>query len=250
MKLYGLIGYPLSHSISSRFFKEKFATEGIDDCQYQNFELSDLTLLPDLIINNEHLCGLNITIPFKIAVLPYIHKLSEEAKEIGAVNTIKINRINNNYSLEGYNTDAYAFFTTLAPLLKNNHKKAIILGTGGAAKAAAFSLKKLNIEYRFISRTADKPNTSKYNQIPELLQNGHNIIINATPVGMHPNIKDFPNLPYHLITSEFIVYDMIYNPELTKLLKLAAQQGANIINGKAMLIEQAQQSWNIWQNTE
>lgn len=247
MKLYGLIGYPLSHSYSSSYFKDKFEDEGIVNSQYQNFELPAISLLHKLIEDNQQLCGLNVTIPYKISVLPFLHLLSEETMAIGAVNTIKIKRSGNKTILEGYNTDALAFYTTLKPLLKATHKKALILGSGGAAKAAAYSLSKLNINSLFVSRMPSGNNAIGYEQLEARLEDGFNIIINASPIGMYPNIDICPNLPYHLITPEFIVYDMIYNPEYTKLLKLAEAQGAKISNGKEMLFYQAQLSWQIWQ---
>lgn len=247
MKLYGLIGFPLSHSFSCQYFKEKFKKEKLTSYQYQNFEIPYITALPEIIKNNHNLFGLNVTIPYKIAVLPYLNSLSEEAKIIGAVNTIKINRHQNTYFLEGFNTDAFAFITTLKPLLNSQHKKALILGTGGAAKAAAFGLTYLNIEYKFVSRTPQKNNSIGYIQVAEYIENGYNIIINATPIGMFPNINEAPPLPYHLLSNNFLIYDMIYNPQNTLLMQLAAQQGAKTHNGEQMLITQAELSWEIWQ---
>lgn len=246
MKKFGLIGYPLSHSYSKTYFYEKFQKENLVDCSYELFSIQSLHNFGQLLKQNPELIGLNITIPHKIGIINYLSEVDEEAKKIGAVNTIKIYPSDSKIRLKGYNTDAYAFETTLKPLLKVSLSKALILGTGGASKAVAFVLGKLNIEYIFISRAPKKENEILYSNINQEIMNNHKIIINTTPLGMHPNTHDFPPIPYEYITSSHLLYDLIYNPQETMFVKKGKDKGAITQNGLAMFKLQAEKSWEIW----
>ncbi len=239
----GLLGKNISYSFSKSYFKDKFENEQIDNVSYENFDIESIDLFPSLIKNTENLKGLNVTIPYKEVVIPFLDKLNKKAKEIGAVNTIRITKEN---KLIGYNTDCYGFKKSLTPFLKNHHKQALILGTGGASKAIAYSLKKLNIRYCFVSRTAKKGVEFTYNTLTKDIIKQHQIIINCTPLGTSPNTELCPDIPYDAITSNHILYDLIYNPSETKFLKLGKQQQATTINGLNMLKLQAEKAWSIW----
>ena len=240
MKQYGLIGKTLSHSFSKRYF------DGRRDFRYDLYELESIDDLPHLIRSKQPL-GLNVTIPYKQSVLPFIDELSEEAKTIGAVNVIKIDYNSDIPILKGYNTDVYGFEMSLRPLLQPYHSNAIILGTGGASKAVAFVLDRLNIDYIFASR--EKEVGSKiinYHNLSQETISSHLLIINTTPLGMYPDVMSCPQLDFNTITSKHICYDLIYNPSKTIFIKEAEQRGATIKNGTDMLILQAQKSWEIW----
>jgi len=239
--MYGIIGFPLAHSFSPAFFTRKFKTLGIRET-YRSFPLSHIEALPALLEDFPLLKGLNVTIPYKMSVLPYLHALSDAAREMGAVNCIRIDR----GKLTGFNTDAPAFKETLRPLLKEHHRRALILGTGGAARAVAFALRQLGIPARFVSRTPAGPDMITYADLTEAVMAGHLLIVNATPLGMAPGHRSFPDIPYHLLTPQHILYDLIYNPERTLFLAKGHMQGATIQNGHAMLVAQAEASWNIW----
>ena len=243
MNKLGLLGKNISYSFSKSYFKDKFENEQIDNVSYENFDIETIELFPSLIKNTKNLKGLNVTIPYKEAVIPFLDKLNKKAKEIGAVNTIRITKEN---KLIGYNTDCYGFKKSLAPFLKNHHKQALILGTGGASKAIAYSLKQLNIRYCFVSRTAKKGVEFTYNTLTKDIIKQHQIIINCTPLGTSPNVELCPSIPYDAITSNHILYDLIYNPAETKFLKLGKQQHATTINGLNMLKLQAEKAWSIW----
>lgn len=245
--LYGLIGYPLSHSFSQKYFTEKFEKEHILS-KYQNFEINSLEQFPQIIIENTNLIGLNVTIPYKEAILPYLNEIDQVAKQIGAVNTIKIVRNNGKPYLIGYNTDAIGFEMTLKNIDK--FSKALIIGNGGAAKAIKYTLNKNNIDYIVVSRKTEQ-NSSKiisYDKITENIINEYSCIINTTPLGMFPNVKTYPNLPYKTITNKNIAYDLIYNPIETLFLERCRKQGATTINGMQMLINQAEASYLIFNN--
>lgn len=239
----GLLGKNISYSFSVAYFKKKFEDEKIDNISYENFDIESISLFPDLIKNSTDLKGLNVTIPYKEAVIPFLDKLSKKAKEIGAVNTIKITK---NNKLVGYNTDCYGFKKSIKPFLKPHHKNALILGTGGASKAIAYSLKKLNINYHYVSRNIKNGVDFSYNTLTEDIIKDYQIIINCTPLGTFPNIDICPDIPYKAITKDHILYDLIYNPEETKFLKLGKLQQATTINGLNMLKLQAEKAWSIW----
>lgn len=241
MKTFGLIGYPLGHSFSKKYFKEKFKNEGIIDTFYDNFPLEKIEDLTSLIAEKK-LNGLNVTIPYKEQVLPFLDEYSDAVKEIHAVNTIVFKE----GKLYGHNTDVYGFEHSLRPLLNNNVQKALILGTGGASKAIAYVLNKLAIEYLFVSRNPSKTNQIAYSAIDSLILKEYHLIVNTSPVGTYPNEDACPDLPYELLTENYILYDLVYNPEETLFMKNGKQQGAVVKNGYEMLVLQAEKSWEIW----
>lgn len=243
MNKLGLLGKNISYSFSRAYFKDKFEKEKIINTTYENFDLDTIDLLPSIIKNTQDLKGLNVTIPYKEAVIPYLDKINKKAKAIGAVNTIKITKKG---KLIGYNTDCYGFKKTLKPFLKSQHKSALILGTGGASKAIAYTLKNLGITYQYVSRKQANGNCLTYDNLTVDIIKKHLIIINSTPLGTFPNIEDRPNIPYSALTSNHILFDLIYNPEETKFLKLGKQQNAITINGLKMLKLQAEKAWSIW----
>jgi shikimate dehydrogenase len=241
MKVYGLIGYPLSHSFSKGFFAEKFAREGIKGCMYESFPIPGIEELPALIAQYPELQGLNVTIPYKQAVIPYLDELSPAAAQIRAVNCIRFK----DGRKTGYNTDAIGFRRSLEPLLRSHHNKALVLGTGGAAKAVQYVLESLHIPYKLVSRQAGD-DTIAYEQLDAAMMASHTLIINTTPLGMYPNVDAAPALPYEQLTDKHLLYDLIYNPAVTAFLQKGADKGATIKNGHEMLILQAEASWEIW----
>ena len=236
MKTYGLIGENLSHSFSQQYFQKKFSKERIKDSQYLNFEINDISCLRELI-HKKNIKGLNITIPFKEKVIPILDELTEDAKEIGAVNTIQIN----GNKLIGHNTDIFGFEESITPLL-NGRNNAIILGNGGASKAIAFVFYKRDINFSIFSRNL----MLKFADITEEVIQKNDIIINTTPLGMYPNADTFADLPYNAINTKHLLYDLVYNPEESQFLKKGMAKGAQIKNGKQMLYLQAEKSWKIW----
>lgn len=253
MDTYGLIGYPLGHSFSRKFFSEKFEKEGID-AQYLNFEIPSIEEFLEVIKNNPTLKGLNVTIPYKQQVMQYLDDISEEAKAIGAVNVIHVNRqqTTDNRQLIGYNSDVIGFVESIKPLLKPHHQKALILGTGGASKAIHYGLtKKLGIETLFVSRQRATDNrqqtTITYSDItPEVLKE-YEVIVNCSPVGMFPHVDECPALPYEAMNENHLLYDLVYNPLETLFMKKGAEQGATVKNGLEMLHLQAIASWEFWE---
>lgn len=243
MRKYGLIGKNIDYSFSRSYFKAKFENENIKETSYVNFDIDSITEFNKSIKNTPHLKGLNVTIPYKESIIPLLDKLSKKALEIGAVNTIRITKKG---KLVGHNTDCYGFINTLKPYLKANHKKALILGTGGASKAIAYSLKKLDIKYAFVSRQLKKGVTYSYNTLTPAIVKNHPLIINSTPLGTHPDIDACPNIPYNAITKKHILFDLIYNPEETVFLSKGKAKGAATINGLKMLELQAEKAWQIW----
>ena len=241
-KKFGLIGKDISYSFSKKYFTEKFAQDLYEDCSYENFDILNIEDFPSILKNNPNLKGLNVTIPYKESIIPYLDTVSDKAFQIGAVNVIRFTKKGN---LKGYNSDWFGFKKSLEPLLQAHHKKALILGTGGAAKAVAFALEQLGITYSFVSREAN-PNTIDYSLINATTFDNHQIIINCTPVGTSPNTKEFPPIPYTYFSNQHIAFDLIYNPEETEFLKKAKKQGAIIKNGYEMLIYQAEKAWKIW----
>ena len=249
MRRYGLIGYPLTHSFSKRFFTEKFETEKIDS-SYQNFEIDNISKFPEIIKNNTEVVGLNVTIPYKEQVIPFLDELNDSAKEIGAVNTLKIKRTESGVHLKGFNTDTFGFETSLKPLLKPHHKKALILGTGGASKALKYVLNKLNIEYISASIEELKENEIRYEEIGREMMTERLLIINATPLGTYPKTETFAPIPYEFITSKHLLFDLVYNPEVTQFMAKGKAKGATVKNGYEMLLQQALKSYEIWNSEE
>ncbi|MCI5818943.1 MAG: shikimate dehydrogenase [Paraprevotella sp.] len=244
MDKYGLIGYPLGHSFSKNYFNEKFENENID-AEYINFEIPTIDALPEVLATNPELRGLNVTIPYKEKVISFLDAVSPEARAIGAINVIKVEHKGNETILKGYNSDVIGFTKSIAPLLKRHNKKALILGTGGASKAIDYGLKSLGLETVKVSRY-ERPGTIQYSKItPEIIKE-YNVIVNCTPCGMYPNIEECPELPYEAMTEKNILYDLIYNPDQTKFMKLGAKQGATVKNGLEMLLLQAFASWEFW----
>ena len=243
-RLYGLIGYPLIHSFSQNYFNQKFEAEGID-AKYVNFEIADIGELMEVVSENANLCGLNVTIPYKEQVIPYLDEVDEDAAKIGAVNVIKFIRGKNSLKFKGYNSDIIAFCDSLKPLLKPEYKKALILGTGGAAKAVYHGLLNLGIEPMYVSRSK-RDGMLTYGDLSAAVMNEYKVIVNATPLGMYPHVDECPNIPYHLLTPSHLCYDLLYNPDVTLFMKRAEEQGAAIKNGLEMLLLQAFAAWNIW----
>jgi len=246
MNIYGLIGYPLSHSFSATFFSELFFREGIKDTRYDLFPIENINALIPLINSTKELKGLSVTIPYKTAVIPLLNYIDPIAMEVGAVNNIKIFR-ENNIALHGFNTDVFGFEESIKPLLKKNHTKALILGTGGSSKAVAFVLRKLGIEYSFVSRVKKDVNQClTYHELNDEIISQHQLIINTTPAGMFPNINEMPDIPYELLTKDHLLFDLIYNPAETIFLKKGIEKGCIVSNGAKMLWLQAVKSWQIW----
>jgi shikimate dehydrogenase len=249
MRTYGLIGFPLGHSFSRKFFMDKFSIENKQE-QYLNFELNNMDQLPMLIHNHPELVGFNVTIPYKEKILPYLDRIDQVAANVGAVNTVRILKENGRVILEGFNTDVFGFSESLRPLLKPDCKSALILGTGGASKAIRYSLDQLAIKWLLVSRNPGNDRTIGYNMItPELLQE-YLIIINATPIGTFPHVENCPEIPYSCITNQHLLFDLVYNPSETRFLALGREQGAITKNGLEMLELQAIRSYEIWNREE
>jgi len=242
MYKFGLIGKHIDYSFSRAYFSDKFEKENLP-YSYVNFDIDRISVFPKLLENNNTLKGMNVTIPYKETVIPYLDKLNKKAKAIGAVNTIKISKKG---KLIGYNTDYYGFKKSIAPLLKPHHTKALILGTGGASKAITYALKNLGISYSFVSRTASNVHKFTYATLSEKDILEHTLIINCTPLGTYPKIELSPDIPYHAITKNHVLYDLVYNPAETTFLKRGKAQGAITRNGELMLKLQAEKAWRIW----
>ena len=246
MRLFGLIGYPLSHSFSAKYFAKKFESESITDTDYRLFPLENIAEVTSLIELQPDLQGFNITIPYKIAILSYLDELSEAAKSVGAVNCVKIERDASGVRLTGHNTDVYGFRESLVPFLKPFHTKALVLGTGGASKAVCFTLQELGIRYTMVSRSGNGESVLNYSQLNEQIISDNLLIINTTPVGTFPDTEKCPDIPYKFLSSNHLLFDLIYNPAETKFLRLGREAGATILNGAHMLELQAEKSWEIW----
>jgi shikimate dehydrogenase len=243
VKRFGLIGYPLSHSFSKKFFTEKFEREAIKDCAYDNFSISTIEQLPELLEENPDLQGLNITIPYKEKVIPFLSDSNDVVKQTGACNCIRIKE----GKLYGFNTDVTGFQHSFETKLLPGHKKALILGKGGAAKAVAYVLGTLGIDYLFVVRRQDDTaDTVLYDDVDKLMVQSHPIIVNTTPLGTFPDTAAAPPLPYEFISAGHYLYDLVYNPDKTLFLKLGEDRGATIQNGSGMLVIQAEESWKIW----
>ena len=241
MKRYGLIGYPLSHSFSQRYFTEKFAKEAIGNVAYENYAIPRIDALKQILEQEKTLCGFNVTIPYKKAILPWLSSFSAAVEAMGACNCVKIE----NGKLIGHNTDVTGFEQALLPYLKTHHQNALILGTGGAAAAVAYVFARKGIAFQYVSRKKTATSIS-YEDIDEKIMQRHTLIINTTPLGMSPNVDEYPPVPYHLINELHHCFDLIYNPAETLFLQKAKAHGATIQNGEAMLVIQAEESWRIW----
>jgi len=241
MKQYGLIGFPLTHSFSKKYFTEKFITENVNDCSYENFELEKIEDFISLKNSYPNLCGLNVTIPYKQSIIKYLDEMDETSIQVGAVNTIKFL----NGKTIGYNTDIIGFEKTFLPLVKPHHSFALIFGNGGATKSVEYVLRKIGIQYQIVSRNPTI-NQLSYDDINLFTMRQFHVLINCTPVGMFPNENDVLNIPYEFINSKFLCYDLIYNPKETEFLKRSKSKMAVTRNGNQMLIEQAEAAWKIW----
>ncbi len=263
MKHYGLIGFPLSHSFSKKYFTEKFEREHIIDCTYELYPIEHISELIPLLHKHPNLRGINVTVPHKISVLKYLDWIEHDARNAGAVNCIcitpespvmaaftgEVGIKGHDFRLEGYNTDIYGFETSLKPLLKNRHDQALVLGDGGAARAVKCVLDNLGITYKCVTRRT-MPGNILFSELKPKHIKDHLLIINTTPVGMSPNVNECPPIPYEAVTDDHLLYDLIYNPEETLFLKKGAEKGAVIKNGYEMLVLQAEKSWEIWTSNE
>lgn len=248
MDKYGLIGFPLGHSFSKSFFNEKFQNEGID-AEYINFEIKGIDELPEVLATNPELRGLNVTIPYKEKVLSFLDYISVEARAIGAVNVIRVDHKGDDVMLKGYNSDVIGFTKSIEPLLETFHRKALILGTGGASKAINYGLKSLGLETVLVSRF-ERPGTIQYKDITPDVVKEYNVIVNCTPSGMFPHYDECPDLPYEALDNHNLLYDLIYNPDETLFMKKGRERGAQTKNGLEMLLLQAFASWDFWNGDE
>lgn len=241
MKVYGLLGKTLSHSFSKTYFTKKFAEENIAGCRYENFELADISQFNELLENTPSLAGLNVTIPYKEVVIPFLARFSHEVSEVGACNCI---RIESDQSLTGYNTDVVGFEKSLDLFLTRKINKALVLGTGGASKAVQYVLRQKGVDFKVVSR--GHANRVAYQDVNAAIIAETDLIINCTPLGTYPNVNEKPAIPYQYLTSHHFLFDLVYNPEQTAFLQEGAQKGALIMNGYDMLVLQAEESWKIW----
>lgn len=245
MDKYGLIGYPLGHSFSISYFNQKFADEGID-ASYENFEIPNIDILPEILDKNSNLRGLNVTIPYKEKVIDFLDSITPEARAIGAVNVIRVTHEGNKTLLKGFNSDVIGFTQSIEPMIDRKwHKKALVLGTGGASKAICYGLKSLGVEPMLVSRY-ERPNTILYEDVTPDVVREYNVVVNCTPIGMYPHTEECPNLPYEAMDSHTILYDLIYNPDCTLFMRRGAEHGADVKNGLEMLLLQAFASWEFW----
>ncbi len=244
-KVYGLIGYPLTHSFSQNYFNQKFQAENLN-AEYVNFEISDIGYFMEVIAENPNLCGLNVTIPYKQQVIPYLDDMDPDAKRIGAVNVIKFINDKGGVKLKGYNSDVIGFRDSISPMLKSWMKKALVLGNGGAAKAVVVALEHLGVESKIVSRTPQE-GAIGYDELTPEVMNEYHVIVNTTPLGMYPHVDECPNIPYELLTDKHLCYDLLYNPDVTLFMSKSQEYGAEVKNGLEMLLLQAFASYNIWE---
>jgi shikimate dehydrogenase len=249
MKKFGLIGYPLGHSFSKKYFSEKFVRENINDCQYEIYPLSDIDLLPDLISNNHDLYGLNVTIPYKTAVIKYLDFVDDQASSVGAVNVLKLKRSGSKVVVKGFNSDIDGFRDSILPYINENVTSALVLGTGGAAKSVCYVLGKLGIKITSVD-IIKQEGVFNYPDITDNILISNKLIVNTTPLGMFPDIMGKPELNYSCLNSSHILYDLVYNPEMTSFLREGEEQGCTIVSGLKMLHLQAERSWEIWNNPD
>jgi len=247
MRKFGLIGYPLGHSFSKKYFTEKFITEHISDCSYENYPLKNLDEFRELIVSDQQLTGLNITIPYKSEIFRFLDVIESEAAVIGAVNVIKIRRHEGQIKLYGYNSDVTGIRDTLLPFIKENVRNALVFGTGGSSRAVCHVLKKFGLNIDRVSRKR-KPGVLVYSDIDSGFIGRTQLIINTTPLGMFPNIESRPEINYKMLNKTHILFDLVYNPEITTFLRLGAEQGCSTISGITMLYSQAEKAWEIWNN--
>lgn len=249
MRKFGLIGYPLGHSFSQKYFTEKFSRENINDCSYDNYPLKHIEQLTGLIAGNPELCGLNVTIPHKTEVLRFIDVMEPSIDEIGAANVLKFRRTGNAITVYGFNTDVTGIRDSITPYMRDNLKNVLILGTGGSSKAAAYTMKTLGLDVAFVSRNGKGEILSYNDLLPDHFRS-IDIIINTTPLGMYPDISTKPEIDYSLLNEKHILFDFVYNPEYTSFLKAGKERGCTIITGLKMLYSQADQSWDIWNDPD
>jgi shikimate dehydrogenase len=247
MRKFGLIGYPLGHSFSKKYFTEKFNTEHISDCSYENYPLKSLDEFRELVASDDELCGLNITIPYKSEIIRFLDVIEPEADQIGAVNVMKIRRPDGKIKLFGYNSDITGIRDTLVPFMSENVRNALVLGTGGSSRAVCHVLKEFGLKVDLVSRDR-KPDVLVYSDIDSGIIDRTQLIINTTPLGMFPNTESKPDLNYRRLNSKHILFDLIYNPEFTSFLRMGSEQGCSIISGIKMLHSQAEKAWEIWNN--
>lgn len=245
-KIYGLIGFPLKHSFSEKYFKEKFLNEGIVNTEYRNFPIKKIEDLPSILNENPELIGLNVTIPYKESVIPYLNEIERSAKEIGAVNTIKIEYKTDSNHLIGFNTDIDGFESSLLEFWDDRFKKSLVLGSGGASKAVIYVLQKMGVETTTVSRKKKGDNYITYNNLNKSIIQDNLLIINTTPTGMYPNTDAFPDIPYNFLSKNHFLFDLIYNPDETIFLKKGKSMGALTLNGYQMLVGQADKAWSLW----
>lgn len=245
MRKYGLIGYPLSHSFSKRFFSAYFENESVT-AEYNNFEISEISLIQDIIRDNPDLAGFNVTIPYKQAIIPFLDYCDSKAAAIQAVNTVKIDRSGEKITLTGFNTDLAGFRDSIRPLLKPHHRKAMVLGTGGASKAVNAVLAELSIPVLAVSREYRPGNTISYGQITRQIMEECTIVVNTTPLGTYPKTDGCPELPFRFVGNNHLLFDLVYNPPVTTFLQRGIDQGAEVKNGQEMLELQALAAWKIW----
>lgn len=245
MRKFGLIGYPLGHSFSKKYFTEKFLKEDIPDCSYENYPIEEITQVKKLVSQDHDLCGLNVTIPYKSEIIRFLDSIDPEAKEIGAVNVLKIKRFEGITELLGYNSDVTGIRDSLSPFITSSVRNAVVFGTGGSSRAVCYALKKYGITITQISREK-KSGMYTYSDInAEMLENTE-LLVNTTPLGMFPDVKGKPDINYSLLSDKHILFDLVYNPEITSFLKMGMAQGCTIISGIKMLHSQAERSWEIW----
>jgi shikimate dehydrogenase len=245
MRKYGLIGYPLGHSFSGKYFSEKFVNEHIADCSYENYPIKDINEFPGLIRSDENLCGLNVTIPYKSAIISFLDVIDPEAEEIGAVNVVKIRRAAGQVWLYGFNSDITGIMDSIYPFMGYNVRNALVLGSGGSSKAVCHVLRRLGLKFSLVSRVK-KPGMLTYSEIDSEIIDNTRLIINTTPLGMFPDTDSRPDINYRRLTPEHILFDLVYNPEVTSFLKAGAEQGCTTISGIKMLHSQAEKAWEIW----
>jgi len=245
MDKYGLIGFPLRHSFSKDYFNNKFAAEGIN-AEYINFEIASIKELKSIIRNNPELKGLNVTIPYKEQVISYLDYINDNAKQIGAVNVIKIDRRKKKIKLSGYNSDITGFEESIKPLLKPYHRQALVLGTGGSAKAIYYGLQQLGLEATYVSRQKSSEQILTYSELTQEVMEARTVVVNCTPVGLWPDVDDCPLIPYQFLTAKHLLYDLLYNPDETLFMKKGEEHGAVVKNGLEMLLLQAFVGWNFW----
>ncbi len=249
MRKFGLIGFPLGHSFSKEYFTEKFARENITDSCYENYPIGSIGKICRIISDNPELCGLNVTIPYKTAILRYVDQMDQAVTEVGAANVLKIRKINTKIRITAFNSDITGIKDSLSHYVTANTKKALILGTGGSCRAVAYTLRKMGIEIIKVSRSRSSDALS-YNEITPGIIRDTDIIINTTPLGMYPDISSSPAINYDLLNEKHILFDLVYNPELTTFLKMGQERGCRIINGLKMLYSQADKSWEIWNDPQ